>query len=167
MILSLWVMGNCNPKPRLSFVTLEFRVYPDAVRTARAWSAGGSHRVRRGLLGVKDSPDDIQPKTPQREGWYMQKYSSRRHQWSDVYFFTEQEWQTADYDVPNLWCSHNHTLFSKVQPTLSRARKFGRCDVSKLRVHLQPCVRSYMQCALVAQDKSIIESCGANARHQS
>ena len=72
--------------------------------------------MRRGILGIETDINEVNPRIPEREGWYMQKYSEKRQKWHDLYFFTEQEWRTEDYDPPNLWCSLDHNLFNHVSP---------------------------------------------------
>ena len=110
----------CAPSRRINPLQRIGSLQPLAIQDCIA----GTHRVRRGVLGSSLPPGEIS--APQREGWYMQRYSQGRQRWDDLYFFTEQEWREVDYRIPNFWCSNRHPLFCKVCSVPSGRKLLGR-----------------------------------------
>ena len=88
--------------------TYTISIYRDCSELyTRKLSAGGGHRVRRGILGSKSSPNG---KQPHKEGWYTQ-YQSASKGWQDIYFFTEIEFTPKDYEIANWYTSTSPDIF--------------------------------------------------------
>jgi len=90
---------------------------------------GRTHRVRRGFMGNKEVPQSPE-QHPQRQGWYMQRWSHSEGGWTDSYYFQEVEFRPRDYEVAHWFITTHPESFFRKGLVLSISTEKGRITLS-------------------------------------